>query len=365
MNQKTQERVQQVLDEEVARGARGGIQVAAYLNGELVVDAWAGTADPNSDKPVDGETLFPVFSTTKGITATVIHLLVERGKLNYDDAISKHWPEFGANGKGAVTVRQALNHTAGLQDVPTGVTLKNCCDWDAVCSEIAASKTSWPAGTRAAYHAVTFGWILGELAHRVDGRTFSQIVREEIERPLGVEGLYVGIPDAVESRVAILEEANVAPQAPAYGPRPVPDWMWPLPIWMNRPDVRRACVPGSNGIMKARAVAKLYASLLPGGVDGVELLPPKRISMATNPKNAAYDKTSAHPTVWALGYALNDGLGALENKRQSPFGHGGYGGSTGFADPAKSFAFAYAKNVYGKEGFVAPVLEEIRAALGI
>ncbi|MBL8995663.1 MAG: beta-lactamase family protein, partial [Spirochaetia bacterium] len=262
-------------------------------------------------------------------------------------------------------IRQAMNHTAGLQNVPSEVTLENCCDWNAVCSAIAASKAAWPAGSKAAYHAVTYGWILGELARRVDRRAFSQILREDVCKPLGVEGLYVGIPDAVESRVAILEEANVAPQAPVDGPRPVPDWMWPLPIWMNRPDVRRACVPGSNGIMTARAIAKHYAALLPGGVGGVELLPAKRVSLATDPKTAAYDKTAQNPTVWALGYALNDGTAALENKRISAFGHGGYGGSTGFADPGKSFAFAYAKNVYGKEGFVAPVLEEIRAALGI
>lgn len=365
MNQKAQDRIHQLLDEELARGARGGIQIAAYHRGRLVVDAWAGTADPNGDKLVGGETLFPVFSTTKGVTATIIHLLAERGKLNYDDPISKHWPEFGANGKSAVTVRQAMNHTAGLQDVPTAITSENGCDWKNACSAMAASKPSWQPGSKAAYHAVTFGWILGELAQRVDGRPFSKILHDEIEKPLSVEGLYVGIPDEVESRVAILEEANVAPQAPASGPRPIPDWMWPLPVWMNRADVRRACVPGSNGIMTARAVAKLYASLLPGGVQGVELLPPKRIALATDLKSAAYDKTAQNPTVWTLGYMLTDGLAALENQKISPFGHGGYGGSTGFADPANGFAFAYAKNVYGKEGFNAPVLEVIREALGI
>ncbi len=200
-----QGRAQAALDDLVKRGVERGLQVAAYYNGELVVDAWAGVADASTGRIVDGDTLFTVFSTTKGVTATAIHLLADRGKLDYDTPIAVYWPEFGAHGKENVTVRQALTHTAGIPQMPYCVEPNDLSDWDGMCAAIADLQPLWKPGTRTGYHSVTFGWILGEVARRADGRSIAQIVQDDICRPLGITSLYLGIPATVEASVATIE----------------------------------------------------------------------------------------------------------------------------------------------------------------
>src|SRR4051794_17441785 len=205
MNSKAQAAVQAAIDRLVAEDQEQGLQVAAYLDGELIVDAWSGVADPATGRPVDGDTLFVVFSTTKGITATVIHLLAERGQLDYDRPVALYWPEFAANGKGGITVRHALTHSAGIPQMPDGMQPADMCDWDGICRSIAALTPIWEPGTRTGYHALTYGWILGEVARRVDGRPIARIVREDICAPLGIADLYFGILDDVVPRVAPME----------------------------------------------------------------------------------------------------------------------------------------------------------------
>src|SRR5579871_3955001 len=178
-----QARVQAALDDLVASGVEAGLQVAAYLGEELIVDAWAGVADSSTGRLVDGDTLFTVFSTTKGITATVIHLLADRQLLDYDQPVAAYWPEFAAHGKQRITLRHVLTHTAGVPHMPAGAGPAEICDWAWVCREIAALTPLWEPGTRAGYHALTYGWILGEVARRVDGRTIARIVQDEIAAP--------------------------------------------------------------------------------------------------------------------------------------------------------------------------------------
>ena len=221
----SQQRMQAVLAGLVAKGQARGLQVAAYLDGKLVVDAWAGVADVDTGRLVDGDTLFPVFSTTKGIMATVIHRLVERGLLDYEWPIARVWPEFAANGKSAITLRQALSHMSGIPQMPSGIGRADLGDWDRMCAAVAGLTPQWRPGSNMVYHAVTFSWILGETARRVDGRSVSQMIREEIARPLGIEDLYVGLPDALGPRVAVLEEPG-AGQWPDDGkPQAIPYWM--------------------------------------------------------------------------------------------------------------------------------------------
>jgi len=360
-----QDRIQKLLSALVRDKKECGIQVAAYYKGRLVVDAWAGLADAKSGKAVDARTLFPVFSTTKGITATVIHLLAERGKLGYEDRISGHWPEFAENGKQDITVRQALNHSAGIPQMPDGIGLREVCDWRTMCAAVAKLKPLWTPGSQQEYHAITYGWILGELAHRVDGRPFAKIVNEEICRPLGIVDLYVGAPDEVGPRVAVLYEPDAATIMPNNaGAAAIPLWIQPLHEWMNRADARRSCVPASSGVMSARAVARHYAALVPGGVDGVELLPPARVKVATVLQNPAGLKEEELPMRIALGYLVG-GPQSVLGKRASAFGHDGYGGSMGFADPERGFACGLTKNLFSKNGAQAHVVGEIRKALGI
>lgn len=352
-----QKNIQTLIDSLVSEGSERGVQVVVYSHGKLVVDAWAGVADLKTGKPVDGDTLFPVFSTTKGIAATMLHLLAEKGKVDYDQPIASLWPEFAAHGKEKVTVRHALTHTSGIPQMPEGITLERVCDWDWMCAAIAQLKPQWEPGTVISYHAMTYGWIIGEICRRIDGRTFEQRLEEDIRRPLGIRDIYCGIPDSVENRVATLEEVLSAEQASAPIPNhatltSVPMGIGPFAEWMNRSDARRACTPASSGIMSARACAKHYASLLKGGVDGVELLPPSRMKLAAEP----YLPPSCKPEEGrGLGYGLN--LGGFPGS----FGHAGYGGSEAFAIPEHGLALCLTKNYFSPAGKLGEtVFQEIR-----
>ena len=188
-----------------------GLQVAAYLNGKLVVDAWAGMADEATKKQVDGDTMFMLSSTTKGVTATCMHACVEKHKLDYDMPIVKVWPEFGANGKGAATLRHALSHRTGVPQTPVGYTPDWLPDWDRMCRGIADLKPLYPIGERTAYHSLNYGYINGEILRRVDGRTIGQFLQDEVCKPLGINGVYLGVPDSELRRVAVLTDAPPAP----------------------------------------------------------------------------------------------------------------------------------------------------------
>jgi CubicO group peptidase (beta-lactamase class C family) len=351
----TRSAIQSILDECVADDSERGVQVAVFHQGELIVDAFAGVADAATGRRVTRDTLFPAFSTTKGIAATLIHLLVERGQLSYDMRIAEVWPEFGIHGKEEITLRQALNHTAGLPLMPLGVGHAELGNWETMCSLIAELRPISLPGAETAYHAITYGWLIGEVAQRVDGRPFCRLLHEEISVRLGLTSeLYVGIPDEAEPRVAILEgpeEEPVLALADEEKPEAIPALVRPLHRWMNRPDARRACLPASNGIMTARAIARHYAALLPGGVDGVELLPPERVRLAIEPQPAG---DGGDGGARRLGYA--QGL----QFSSAAFGHGGYGGSLGFADPESGVAFGFVRNRFVSETTLPRILEALR-----
>jgi CubicO group peptidase (beta-lactamase class C family) len=359
------QQMQDLLDQMVAQGRERGLQLAVYHKGQLIIDICSGTADA-SGRPMQLDTLVPIFSVGKGLVATIIHLLVERGKLTYDMPIAKVWPEFAQNGKQGILLRHALSHTAGLQLMPPGLKLEDILDWQKMCAGLAGATPASVPGAQQVYHAVTFGWLLGEVARRVDGRPFTELLRDEICRPLGITDLFTGLADSEQSRVAILEEQfapGATPTVPNVGfPADVAAAMMPLYAWMNMPQVRSACIPASNGVASARALARLYAALLPGGVDGVELLPPTRIRKATvrQMPNTAQD----NPPRMSLGYFLG-GPADIMSSRISAFGHGGYGGSIGFADPRHQLAVGLTKNLFCPQGAQNQIIHDLRKALGI
>lgn len=368
-----QTRTQALIDELTESGAELGLQVAAFLDGEPVVDAWSGRTDPKSDATVDGDTLFTVFSSTKGVTATVIHLLAEHGQLHYDDPIARHWPEFGAAGKEPITIRQALAHTSGVPQMPDGIGPAELGNWDQICRGIAALSPLWKPGTETGYHALTYGWILGEVARRVDGRPIAAIVPEEICRPLGIEdSLFFGIPDSVESRVATLLNGPPPPEPPppdALMNRAIPAPVANFARVFNRPEVRRASIPGAGGITTARALARHYASLIGTGVEGVRLLSPETIQQATELQTEQVDLVLGEAQPRGLGWVLGNPASAM-GRRRTAFGHRGAGGSIGFADPEHRFAFALTKNrlVWTDEpaqSTAERVAREVRSALSI
>ncbi|MFZ4682731.1 MAG: serine hydrolase domain-containing protein [Terrimicrobiaceae bacterium] len=358
MKNDAQTRIQNLLDRLTADGSQRGLQVAVYREGELIVDAWSGVSDHRTGASVRGDTLFPVFSVSKGMAATLAHQAVGRGLLTYDQPLSAIWPEFAAHGKEGITLRHALNHSAGVPHLPQGIGFADLADWDRMSAAVAQLVPVSEPGSRAEYHAITYGSLVGEAVRRADGRSFSRLLREEIAVPLGLEGMYVGIPNDVESRVAFLEEYDLAPPADDSQPSSVPAWLGPLHAFMNRPDMRRACLPASSGIMNARAIARHYAALLPGGVEGIELLPPGAVREATAWQGLKNPQGEDSP--FALGYQMLPGLSA-PGSAGAPFGHGGYGGSLGFAEMGSRLAVGLTRNLFNKQNVADLVVAELNA----
>jgi CubicO group peptidase (beta-lactamase class C family) len=180
-----QQRVQEAIDRLVDSGAERGLQVTVYRHGEPVIDAVAGVADPATGRPVTPETPFFSYSIGKGVASTVVHVLAECGVLHYDTRIVEPWPEFGAHGKEQATIRHALSQSVGVPGLPPELTVEDLCDWDKMCAIIADAEPWWEPGTRIGYHAVTFGFIIGELVRRATGKPISQVLREEVAHPWG------------------------------------------------------------------------------------------------------------------------------------------------------------------------------------
>jgi CubicO group peptidase (beta-lactamase class C family) len=244
--------------ERLAPGERG-LQVAACLRGELVADAALG--DPGA--------VYPVFSVGKAVVALAVHVQATRGHLDLDAPISSVWPEFAAAGKAAITPRQVLMHRAGVTHMPPSIGPEQLADWTAIADFIARSAPAFPPGTNA-YHPYTFGWILGELVRRTDGRPFEEFVQEELCEPLGADAFWFGIPVGVEPRVAELTYPEPPPDPPpgATVRDAVPPAIALNPSVYNRPDVHRAVIPATGAIADARSLARLlggFTVLLPEG----------------------------------------------------------------------------------------------------
>ena len=338
--------VQEAIDGLVESGTERGLQVAVYQHGEQIVDATAGVADPGTGRLVTSDTPFYAYSVGKGATATVAHLLVERGLFGYDTRIAELWPEFGAHGKEGATVRHALTHTVGVPGISAGTTPEDLCDWDGMCAAIAGSEPWWEPGTKTAYHAYTFGYIVGEIVRRATGKPISQVLREDVGEPLGIaDELYFGMPESELGRLARLEDQEGSAEFLASMPDDSPFFKWgpratvPTAGFGNRPDILMADIP-AGGKVSARGIARMYAALL-GEVDGVRLISPERLHEIFTPAFSGVDEIMGNPVSWSLGYAI--WLPGSE-AQGTAFGYGGVGGSYAYADAATGVAFALTKN---------------------
>ena len=343
-------RVQEAIDKLVESGAERGLQVAIYRNGHLMVDAVAGVADPQTARQVTSDTPFFSYSIGKGVAATVVHVLAERGVLDYDTKIVELWPEFGAHGKEKATVRHALSQSAGVPGLPPGLTVEDMCDWEKMCAIIADSEPWWQPGTRIGYHAVTFGYIVGEIVRRTTGKPISQVLREEVAGPLGVaDELFFAVPKPEQGRLARLEDAPTPPEmAAAMAEMPEDSPMLKVgppecttAAYGNRADVLSSNIP-AGGTVTARAVARMYAALL-GEVDGVRLISPERLREVSSVAMTGVDEIFGFPTSWGLGYSIGQFL-SNARETQHVFGVGGVGGSHAYADTATGITFALTKN---------------------
>lgn len=334
-----------------AAGREVGATFAATLGGEPVVDLWAGDADAARGRPWQRDTIVNVFSTTKAATALCAHLLIDRGQLDPDAPVARYWPEFAAHGKQAITPRQILSHTAGLAALRPRLTVEAFYDWPAMTTALADERPWWEPGSASGYHALTYGYLVGELVRRVDGRSLGAFLREEVARPLGAD-FHIGLPASEDQRVAEMIPPTAAESAASGAPPPAPDSLAaavlgnpPLrPEVANRPAWRRAEIPAANGHGNARSVARLMAVLAGGGaLDGVRLLSRATIERAIEEQIYGTDLVLGFPIRWGLGFMLNSPtLPVSPNPRT--FGHGGWGGSLGFADLDAGASWAYVMN---------------------
>src|SRR5246500_5351259 len=276
--------LQSVLRTAIDRGERG-VQVAAYRGDELIIDGWIGEADSRGTA-VTGSTLFPIFSVTKGLTATAIHLQAERGLLDYESPAAAYWPEFKANGKQDITVRQLMTHQSGLPQMPAGVTPERLQDWDWCVENIAALEPILPAGS-SAYASLSYGWLLGELVRRTDPahRGFAQFTREDILEPLGIDDFYVGMNGRQHDRVAeLVTTSTLRADPPPLRELAMPPAVEPCVLW-NNPVLYDAVIPGAGGIANARSVARLFAMLAgKGAFGGRRILSEERVMACTEPR---------------------------------------------------------------------------------
>ena len=330
-------------------GGEVGLQVAVFQGPTLLLELCAGTTGPESGEPVVPRTLFPVFSATKGVAATAVHLQVSRGHLAYDTPIAEVWPEFAAHGKDSATVMDALTHRVGIPQMPAGTSVETMCDWDAMVTAVADLEPVWEPGTRTGYHAYTIGWITGEIVSRTDPdrRPFGRFVQEEICRPLGISDLWLGIPEGVDSRIATLIDLPAAPPAEGLLALAIPAHLATGQAVFGRADVRRACHPGAGGIMNARSLARLYSMLAAGGE---ALLPPEVVgSVGRLETDDQVDEVLGKVVRKARGYYAYhpdgpDVAALMPSHSPGSFGHPGSGGSTGWADPSLGIGVAVLKN---------------------
>jgi len=351
------ERVREVLEKQLADGRQLGVALAIYHRGEPVVDVWDGIADETTGGEWERETEAVIFSATKGIVATCLHMLVDRGKVAYDEPVSKYWPEFGQHGKEAITVRQVLTHQAGIPQQPDGLGVEDMVDWGTMARAMEDLTPLWEPGTKTGYHAVNFGWLVGEIVRRVDGRSIGTFLREEVAGPLGLEHLHIGLPEGHEANVARLRRPTTE-LSPAMqevlarwgDPDSIPGKVIPPQIadmsdFMNSPEAHRAEIPATSGIATARDLARLYACLGAGGtLDGVTLTSAETIAAATKRETFRQDEVLSLELGWALGYGTGGTPISVAGLRVTAFGHSGYGGSIGFADPEIEMSFGYVPN---------------------
>lgn len=354
------EAVREVFAANFAEQEDVGAAVAVYRDGRPVVDLWGGLADPEGERPWERDTLQLVYSATKGVTATVAHLLAQRGELDLDAPVAQYWPEFAAAGKSDIPVRWLLTHQAGLAALDKPVPLADALAWGPMVEALAAQTPNWPPGTAHGYHGRTFAWLVGEVIRRATGRTVGRILAEDIAGPFDVD-FFIGLPASERHRVSRLVFAPKVDLATvpdefipeAFRPMVVamrdPEALVnrafevtdPADVDFNDPVVHAAEIPSSNGIGTARGLARLYAATI-GEVDGARLLAPETRAAATREQVAGIDRVIMLPNRYATGYMLPTEGFPLGGP--NAFGHAGRGGSLAFADPDTGIAFAYVTN---------------------
>ena len=323
--------VQEIVDAAIASGDEIGLQVAAYIDGELAIDIAAG---------VDADTLIHGYSVGKGTAAVLAAFLVERGELGYDTPVAEYWPEFAKHGKEKITVGHVLSHTSGLPFLPPDITVDTLVDQHAMAELLADRTPEWEPGTATGYQGWTYGHLTAEIVRRATGRTIDEVLRDELTKPLGIEdSLLFSVPDDV--KVAPLQASTwetfldgLPPYAGMF--KMAPRVVLPVASLANRRDYLRAGIP-AGATATARGLAGMYAGVLSGKV-----VSPETLATATKPRTAELgdDRVFAQPLLKSYGFFLAE-QGSSINASIRGFGMTGSGGHVGFADPERNIAFAF------------------------
>ena len=342
-----------------AERAEVGAAFCAYVEGRVVADLWAGDARPGV--PWEQDTMVGVFSTTKGPTTLTIQALAERGALDVEAPIAAYWPEFAADGKGEITLRHVLTHTSGVIDFPGYREVVNDPAWwrdlDAIAASFATAAPAWEAGTAHGYHGVSFGLLLGEVVRRATGRTLGSAFAELVAEPLGLD-FFIGLPDAEHDRVALLVDSPpvtdpvMAAYLSLFNPGTLTGrahfsgagGITGLSRQFNRPEIWAAEFGSGGGIGNARALATMYDALANGGArEGRRIVSELSVARYATETRHGPDLVLLFDTRYGLGYQLPTPFADF-GPSPSAFGHGGLGGSAGFADPDRRAAAGYVAN---------------------
>ncbi|OBB10669.1 esterase [Mycobacteriaceae bacterium 1482268.1] len=332
-----------------------GAAVAVWVDGELAVHLWGGAA--KKAKPWRHDTLASIFSGSKALTSTCIHLLADRGELNLDVPVADYWPEFAQAGKQDITIAMVMGHRSGVIGPRTRLAPEDTLDWDAVCAHIAAAEPWWAPGTAQGYHMVSFGFILGEIVRRVTGRTLGHYLRTEIAEPLGID-VHIGLPRADHYRCAdMVNKPHIRDvlnngRAPGYPTSLSEHPMAAFSIAMGFiPDDelgsnditawRTAEFPATNAHVTALGLATFYNALAQGKLLSYEHMEKCRVSQGGFDTDLVLGPRVADHG-WGLGYMLNQR--GMNGPNQRTFGHGGSGGSFGFVDLEHRIGYAYVMN---------------------
>ncbi len=344
-----------------ARGFEGRPAMGAALHvtkdGESIVNLWAGVADARTGRAWTERTPSVVFSCTKGLVSILAARLVQEGRLDYAAPVARYWPEFAAAGKDKVTVGQALAHQAGLSAPRADLTEDDIVDWDRVVAALAAQEPLWRLGTGYAYHALTHGWVAGEIVRRVSGQTVGSYFRDLVTGPLGVDA-WIGLPEDKADEAAHLGVSAplVALWAEEAG-KPAPNWPYKamtlgsaLPADLvsedggfNKRRIRAAEIPGAGGVASAEALATIWsATVVPTG--GVRLIDDAVIAEATRTQSQGQSVFGGDPPYSRWGYGFQLDSEARRYLADGNFGHDGAGGQVGFADPERRIGFGFVTN---------------------
>jgi|SRR6516165_8833199 CubicO group peptidase (beta-lactamase class C family) len=325
-----------------------GAAVAVYHRGELVVDLAGGLYAPGSKIRYSPETLQPIFSSTKGITALAANMLADRGQLELEAPVVDYWPEFAQAGKFWIPVRCLLTHQSGVLGLDEAISLEQLLDWYVVVEALAAQRPDWESCAMHGYHSMTYGFLVGEVIRRVTGLSVGTYVAQEIAHSLQAD-LFIGLPKGIEARVAPIHLPELDPQhlrLPDSGPYAARALNWILPPLqptdVNRSEVQAAELPAANGIASARSLAKMFAAMI-GPIDGVHLLSREAMDQARLERWRGFDLVMGIENAVGLSFLLPTEwcpLGGVGS-----FGTAGFGGSRAWANPELELAFAYTPNL--------------------